>query len=119
MTPWLGLGNRANSISTPSSQPSPVAGQVPAANLADSVFYLRNWKVRLTVVAQTGKEVPLYQLRWMAFRSHRSFPRTYAVRFSEQLHVNESAFNRATGAASTINSRDGKRLSSSVVKVKL
>ena len=112
MTPWQGLGNGESSIPTPSSRPSTVAGQIPAANLADSVFYLQNWKVSLTVVAQTGKEVPLYQLRWIAFRSHRSFPRTYALRFSEQLHVKESAFNRATGAASTINSRDGKRLSS-------
>ena len=44
---------------------------------------------------------PLYQLCWAAFGSSRSSSGSYALRFSERLRVEESAFNRATGAIST------------------
>jgi hypothetical protein len=44
---------------------------------------------------------PLYQLCWAAFGSSRSSSGSYALRFSERLRVEESAFNRATGATST------------------
>ena len=66
---------------------------------------------------------PLYQLCWAAFGSSRSSSGSYALRFSERLRVEESAFNRATGkpqnSAPAVRKRSGRTCRASQLRPRL